>query len=1232
MRRRFAYFLIFLFGMFLGVFTLNMNTNDLLNGINNVTIKKYNKVALNVSEVVSSSSTFNRYTIKYTSNVHVKGEITYDAGNGLETERFYLEPATNYTFSSFINGYIDNRAISKSNLKSINFENIEDKDGKFTIISFELVSYPKIADLVNSIDSSPGTGKSIKYHTNVKEHTVFMKSSNITLGLSLFYGGSINYISGNSNIFSSKFANKNIINHADGGRLIQQCYYGNQTYTDGNPYSSTSDEIGGVYNPVQGGNPVINGVVNKSRNSKLVDIGVSSDKKTITIKTQPSLWLISNSAYKNKYKDYYGGNISDSYMLTKYSIHDQYIDVEASYIDFTDNVKNTNHGLARSESPSIYTIGALNKFYYVDISTKKTTQGNLGSLSGGRRQLLDKDNKAAIYSWWGGYFSSSGGVTEGIGLYHPNYPNYTDGADQYMSGFIAGTSNTSDEIAADTSFFTSIIHLNKNRLQPFKKVNYEYIITLGNINNINTIMDKYRTEHSYTLKVDPNGGSFNNTTSISTLSPGLFPYWGNWNNIGAANRNGYKLLGYYDSKTNGTKVYDATGLAVNSKYWRVLKSTLFELEYQYIGKKNLTVYARWEANKYNITYNLNGGVNNSANPTTYTVEDAITLKNPTKKGYTFKGWTGTGLSSASTNVSIAKGSTGNRTYTATWEVANYKVTFNPNGGNVSETTRNIKYGASFGTLPNPTRKGYIFEGWYNDKNEKVLSTTVYNYEKDIELIAHWKKDIYTITYNLNGGVNNSANPTTYTVEDAITLKNPTKKGYTFKGWTGTGLSSASTNVSIAKGSTGNRTYTATWEVANYKVTFNPNGGNVSETTRNIKYGASFGTLPNPTRKGYTFEGWYNDKNEKVLSTTIYNYEKDIELVAHWKLEIYTIEYNLDGGAVNNLSSYNVESKDIILNNPKKDGYLFDGWIGTDIDDKQMQVIIKSGSTGDRIYKATWKSKKYTITYDANGGSVNTTNQKVDYGENIGIMPIPKKDNNYFLGWYTTKDGGEKILSTTNYNYKKDIILYAHWTDKEVYTINYDVNGASDSISSEVREKNTSYAKLPQPEKKGYTFDGWYTKKENGTKITEQDSVTSDVSLYARWNIITYTINYDLDGGKVSNNPDKYTIETDTFKINNPNKDNYTFVGWRNNDDGSILKNISISKGSTGNKSFTALYEVKAASSINDEKEIKEEKDISKNGKISNDKFNYLLLLPLGLIFLIFVIIWIFNKNKDKKDI
>ncbi|MBQ7105382.1 MAG: InlB B-repeat-containing protein [Bacilli bacterium] len=1065
-----------------------MNTNDLLNGINNVTIKKYNKVALNVSEVVSSSSTFNRYTIKYTSNVHVKGEITYDAGNGLETERFYLEPATNYTFSSFINGYIDNRAISKSNLKSINFENIEDKDGKFTIISFELVSYPKIADLVNSIDSSPGTGKSIKYHTNVKEHTVFMKSSNITLGLSLFYGGSINYISGNSNIFSSKFANKNIINHADGGRLIQQCYYGNQTYTDGNPYSSTSDEIGGVYNPVQGGNPVINGVVNKSRNSKLVDIGVSSDKKTITIKTQPSLWLISNSAYKNKYKDYYGGNISDSYMLTKYSIHDQYIDVEASYIDFTDNVKNTNHGLARSESPSIYTIGALNKFYYVDISTKKTTQGNLGSLSGGRRQLLDKDNKAAIYSWWGGYFSSSGGVTEGIGLYHPNYPNYTDGADQYMSGFIAGTSNTSDEIAADTSFFTSIIHLNKNRLQPFKKVNYEYIITLGNINNINTIMDKYRTEHSYTLKVDPNGGSFNNTTSISTLSPGLFPYWGNWNNIGAANRNGYKLLGYYDSKTNGTKVYDATGLAVNSKYWRVLKSTLFELEYQYIGKKNLTVYARWEANKYNITYNL------------------------------------------------------------------------------------------------------------------------------------------------NGGVNNSANPTTYTVEDAITLKNPTKKGYTFKGWTGTGLSSASTNVSIAKGSTGNRTYTATWEVANYKVTFNPNGGNVSETTRNIKYGASFGTLPNPTRKGYTFEGWYNDKNEKVLSTTIYNYEKDIELVAHWKLEIYTIEYNLDGGAVNNLSSYNVESKDIILNNPKKDGYLFDGWIGTDIDDKQMQVIIKSGSTGDRIYKATWKSKKYTITYDANGGSVNTTNQKVDYGENIGIMPIPKKDNNYFLGWYTTKDGGEKILSTTNYNYKKDIILYAHWTDKEVYTINYDVNGASDSISSEVREKNTSYAKLPQPEKKGYTFDGWYTKKENGTKITEQDSVTSDVSLYARWNIITYTINYDLDGGKVSNNPDKYTIETDTFKINNPNKDNYTFVGWRNNDDGSILKNISISKGSTGNKSFTALYEVKAASSINDEKEIKEEKDISKNGKISNDKFNYLLLLPLGLIFLIFVIIWIFNKNKDKKDI
>lgn len=144
---------------------------------------------------------------------------------------------------------------------------------------------------------------------------------------------------------------------------------------------------------------------------------------------------------------------------------------------------------------------------------------------------------------------------------------------------------------------------------------------------------------------------------------------------------------------------------------------------------------------YTIGYTLNSGSVASANPTSYTIETAtFTLNNPTRDHYTFAGWTGTGLNSATQTVTVAKGTTGNRTYTATWTPVNY-----------------------------------------------------------------------TIAYELNGGSVASANPTSYNIETTtFMLNNPTKVGYDFAGWTGSNGSTPQTTVSIAKGSTGNKTYTANW--------------------------------------------------------------------------------------------------------------------------------------------------------------------------------------------------------------------------------------------------------------------------------------------------------------------------------------------------------------------------------------------------------------------------------------
>ena len=315
----------------------------------------------------------------------------------------------------------------------------------------------------------------------------------------------------------------------------------------------------------------------------------------------------------------------------------------------------------------------------------------------------------------------------------------------------------------------------------------------------------------------------------------------------ALSRDGYQFKGWLKGSGTGTSV-TAAGTSVTVE-------------------EDTTYYAKWEVVSYDITYELNGG-KVTGNPADYTVEsEAITLKNPTKEGYFFTGWSGTGLTgSANTSVTIAKGSTGNRTYTANWKVADYKVTLHGNGGSGTDLT---SYTDGKGAaLPKDWKKtGYTFGGWY--ANADCTGTKVTNIPNtatgEKEYWAKWNPVTYTITYHLEGGTA-SGNPTKYTIEsEAITLKNPTKTGYTFAGWSGDGLTgSENETVTIAAGSTGNRTYTAHW-IAAYQVTLHGNGGSGTNLTSYTEgRGAA---LPGDwTRRGYSFGGWHDNADcggEKV---------------------------------------------------------------------------------------------------------------------------------------------------------------------------------------------------------------------------------------------------------------------------------------------------------------------------------------------------------------------------------
>ncbi len=211
---------------------------------------------------------------------------------------------------------------------------------------------------------------------------------------------------------------------------------------------------------------------------------------------------------------------------------------------------------------------------------------------------------------------------------------------------------------------------------------------------------------------------------------------------------------------------------------------------------------------------------------------------------------------------------------ATARVDYYTVTFYDGNTELTAPAQQIVLKGAAASAPpnNPTKTGYTFSKWvtadsgsteYDFANETVTGKT--------SVYASWTPVSYSITYILDGG-NVSGNPTSYTIESsAITLNNPTKKGFTFTGWEGTGLTGeTNTTVTIPKGSTGNRTYTAHWELhwelKDYTVILHTNGGTGGTDLTSYTFGTGAVLPTNWTKTGYVFDGWYD--NEGCIGTAV----------------------------------------------------------------------------------------------------------------------------------------------------------------------------------------------------------------------------------------------------------------------------------------------------------------------------------------------------------------------------
>ena len=218
-----------------------------------------------------------------------------------------------------------------------------------------------------------------------------------------------------------------------------------------------------------------------------------------------------------------------------------------------------------------------------------------------------------------------------------------------------------------------------------------------------------------------------------------------------------------------------------------------------------TLTVQWTAPTYAVTLHTNGGtIADGKDVTGYTYGVGATLPTDvTRTGYTFKGWYDNEGLTGDPVTAIGNTETGNKEYWAKWEINQYTITFDTAGGSVvTPITQN--YGTAITAPAAPTKTGYTFTGW-----DRAIPATMP--AENLTITAQWTVNQYTIAYDLAGGTA-EGNPDTYTIETgAFTLKNPTKSGYTFTGWSGTGLDGENNmTVTIPTGSTGNRTYTAHW--------------------------------------------------------------------------------------------------------------------------------------------------------------------------------------------------------------------------------------------------------------------------------------------------------------------------------------------------------------------------------------------------------------------------------------
>lgn len=182
-------------------------------------------------------------------------------------------------------------------------------------------------------------------------------------------------------------------------------------------------------------------------------------------------------------------------------------------------------------------------------------------------------------------------------------------------------------------------------------------------------------------------------------------------------------------------------------------------------------------------------------------------------------------------------------------------------------------------------------------------------------------------------------------------------------------------------------------------------------------------------------------------------------------------------------------------NPSRPGYTFQGWYTAP--DGGEKWDFNKPVTGSMTLYAHWKANAYTVSFDANGGKASASSKMVVYDAAYGELPSASREGYSFAGWFTDRSGGERIAGDSVYSTPGDSTLYAHWAVNMVM-VTYHMNDGSGASGGHEVAYGSVETEAPGPLREGYSFQGWYTAAQGGSKYDFSRPVTGDLDLYAHW--------------------------------------------------------------------------------------------------------------------------------------